>query len=105
MRLLSPPVPAAFTEPDNSSHLISHMPMLGSILFAVTRVEVVHIFSFYGMVSRTPSSKWFSVVLTFHYSELIFVSSADVAVLFSFAFVAMLFSFALLSCACSLLAC
>ena len=52
VKLLSPPIPTAFTEPGNASRLISHMPILGSILFGVSRVEVVHIFSLYGMVSR-----------------------------------------------------
>jgi len=66
VKLLSPPIPTAFTEPGSASHLISHMPILGSILFGVSRVELVPIFSLFGMVSRALFCKaCFYIVFTF----------------------------------------
>jgi len=65
VKLLFPPIPTAFTEPGNASRLISHMPILGSILFGVSRVELVHIFSLFGMVSFV---NHMSIVFTFHIS-------------------------------------
>lgn len=52
VKLLSPPVPSNLSVSGSGSHLIGHMPMLSAILFGVSCGDIVHILSFYGVVSR-----------------------------------------------------
>ncbi|KAL8047834.1 hypothetical protein ABFX02_07G025200 [Erythranthe guttata] len=53
-RLLSPPVPADYSE--NESHLISYAPMLNVLLVGIAPVDCVQIFSLHGLVPELAGS-------------------------------------------------
>lgn len=52
VKLLSPPVPPNSSVSGSGSHLIAHMSLLSAILSSVSCVDIVHILSLYGVVSR-----------------------------------------------------
>lgn len=53
VKLLSPPIPPDSSASGVGNYLIGHMSVLSAILFGVSCVDIVHILSLYGMVSKT----------------------------------------------------
>ncbi|KAF9591887.1 hypothetical protein IFM89_009495 [Coptis chinensis] len=54
IKLLSPPVPKNFSGP--GSHLVGYISMLNAILFGMSSIDIVHIFSLHGVVPEVAAS-------------------------------------------------
>lgn len=52
VKLLSLPMPPDSSASAAENDLIGHMPVLSAILFGVSCVDIVHILSLHGMVSK-----------------------------------------------------
>ncbi|PIA59704.1 hypothetical protein AQUCO_00400539v1 [Aquilegia coerulea] len=54
VKLLSPPVPTNFTGPE--SHLVYYTPMLNTILFGMSSIDIVHVLSLHGVIPEVAAS-------------------------------------------------
>lgn len=54
VKLLSPPAPPGISKTGTGSHLIGYMSMLNAVLFGISAIDILHILSLYGAVSKLP---------------------------------------------------